>query len=39
VFTKGGKLTVEYDRIDDGHYHNIFLCGPAEKVYEGDIAV
>jgi diaminopimelate epimerase len=39
VFTKGGKLTVEYDRVDDGHYHNIFLCGPAEKVYEGDIAV
>ena len=37
VYTKGGKLTVEYDRHDGDHYANIFLCGPAEKVYEGDI--
>ena len=39
VFTKGGKLTVEYDRLDDDHFSNIFLCGPAVKVYEGDITV
>ena len=39
VFTKGGKLTVEYDRLDNDSYSNIFLCGPAEKVYEGDIEV
>ncbi len=37
VFTKGGKLTVEYDRSNDESYSNIFLCGPAEKVYEGDV--
>ncbi|MBS1947570.1 MAG: diaminopimelate epimerase [Bacteroidetes bacterium] len=37
VTTKGGKLTVKYDRIDEGIYQNIWLCGPAEKVYEGDI--
>jgi diaminopimelate epimerase len=37
VHTKGGKLTVEYDRIDDNHYENIWLCGPAEKVFEGKI--
>lgn len=35
VFTKGGKLTVEFDRVDDDTYENIWLCGPAEKVYEG----
>ncbi len=39
VFTKGGRLTVEYDRTADETYSNIFLCGPAEKVYEGDIEV
>jgi diaminopimelate epimerase len=39
VLTKGGKLTVEYDRLNDESYSNIFLCGPAEKVYEGDIEV
>lgn len=37
VGTKGGKLTVEFDRIDDGAYSNIWLCGPAEKVFEGDV--
>ncbi len=39
VITKGGKLTVEFDRLHDGNYNNIFLCGPAEKVFEGDIEV
>jgi diaminopimelate epimerase len=39
VFTKGGKLTVEFDRSNNDSYSNIFLCGPAEKVYEGDIEV
>ena len=37
VITKGGKLNVEYDRIDDHNYKNIWLSGPAEKVFEGDI--
>ena len=39
VQTKGGKLVVEYDRIDDEKYINIFLCGPAEKVFEGDLDI
>ncbi len=39
VITKGGKLRVEFDRIDDGVYSNIWLCGPAEKVFEGDISL
>ena len=37
VRTKGGKLTVEYDRVNDEAYTNVWLCGPAEKVYEGNI--
>lgn len=35
IKTLGGSLTVEFDRFTDGHYENIWLCGPAEKVYEG----
>ena len=37
VHTRGGKLNVEYDRIDENEYKNIWLSGPAEKVYEGEI--
>jgi len=37
VKTLGGALSVEYDRIDDGKYTNIWLSGPAEKVFEGVI--
>ncbi|MEJ7740055.1 MAG: diaminopimelate epimerase [Chitinophagaceae bacterium] len=37
VITKGGKLSVEFDRLDDKAYNNIWLCGPAEKVFEGDM--
>lgn len=39
VLTKGGRLTVEYDRQHNGQYSNIFLCGPAAKVFEGDIEI
>ena len=35
VKTLGGKLNVEFDRIEDGKFRNIWLCGPAEKVFEG----
>jgi diaminopimelate epimerase len=39
VITKGGKLNVEYDRLDDNNYKNIWLSGPAEKVFEGDVEI
>lgn len=38
VKTKGGDLSVEFDRVDDS-YRNIWLIGPAMKVFEGDIDV
>lgn len=38
VLTKGGKLSVEYDHIN-GSYKNIWLIGPAEKVFEGTIEI
>ena len=39
VKTLGGTLTVEFDRIDDNHYTNIWLSGPAEKVFDGIIDI
>ena len=39
VKTLGGKLSVEFDRVDDGRYKNIWLCGPAEKVFEGSVEI
>jgi diaminopimelate epimerase len=38
VKTKGGDLSVEYDKIGDS-YQNIWLTGPAVKVFEGDIEI
>jgi len=35
VKTLGGTLTVEFDRLDEDKYVNVWLSGPAEKVYEG----
>lgn len=38
VKTKGGELSVEYDKIGDS-FKNIWLSGPAEKVFEGEIEI
>ena len=35
VITRGGKLTVKFDRPAENSYENIWLCGPALKVFEG----
>lgn len=37
VHTRGGKLSVEYDRTGEDTFENIWLCGPAERVFEGAI--
>jgi len=37
VITRGGKLTVRFDRTPMGSFVNVWLSGPAEKVFEGDI--
>ncbi|SEA23191.1 diaminopimelate epimerase [Pedobacter hartonius] len=34
----GGKLRIEFD-YDGKDFSNIFLCGPAELVFEGDVKV
>lgn len=37
VNTRGGKLTVRFDRNGNGSFENIWLCGAAVKVFEGSI--
>ncbi len=37
VKTPGGFLSVEFNKLDDENYENIWLCGPAEQVYKGEI--
>lgn len=39
VKTPGGTLTVEFDRVGEDHFVNIWLCGPAEKVFEGNVEI
>lgn len=39
VKTLGGHLSVEFDRLDDQRYENIWLCGPAELVFEGSLSL
>lgn len=38
VTTAGGKLSVEYDKHEN-HYTNIWLTGPAQKVFDGTVVV
>lgn len=39
VKTKGGDLAVEFDKIAEDKFTNIWLCGPAEFVFKGEIEV
>lgn len=39
VRTKGGSLSVEFNKIDDQHFEDIWLCGPAEFVFKGEIEI
>jgi len=37
VRTLGGHLAVEFDKVDDKRFENIWLCGPATFVFKGEI--
>lgn len=39
VKTPGGHLSVEFNKTDDEHFDNIWLCGPAEMVFKGEIEI
>jgi diaminopimelate epimerase len=39
VQTKGGHLAVEFDKLSDEKFENIWLCGPADFVFSGEITI
>ena len=39
VITKGGPLEIKFKKNDDGSFVNIWLCGPAEYVFNGTISL
>lgn len=39
IETLGGNLTVEYNKIDNTHFKEIWLCGPATMVFAGSIKI
>lgn len=39
VTTLGGKLAVEFDKIGECSFDNIWLCGPATFVFKGDVLI
>lgn len=39
VQTKGGHLAVEFDKTGEESFENIWLCGPAEFVFKGTVAL
>ena len=39
VQTKGGYLAVEFDKLSDEQFENIWLCGPADFVFNGEIVI
>ena len=39
VETPGGKLSVEFNKLSDTEFDNIWLCGPAEFVFTSDIEI
>jgi len=39
VITPGGKLSVEFDKVGENEFENIWLCGPAERVFSGQVTI
>ena len=39
VETKGGNLSVEFEKVSEKEFENIWLCGPAEMVFKGEVTV
>ena len=39
VNTPGGNLSVEFTKLDEEHFENIWLCGPAQFVFKGEIEI
>ena len=39
IRTLGGNLLIKFNKVDAQQYKNVWLCGPASLVYEGQITI
>ena len=39
VRAKGGDLLVRFTALENGSFSDIWLCGPAQKVFQGDVEI
>ena len=39
IRTLGGSLLIKFNKVDAQHYNNVWLCGPASFVYDGQITI
>ncbi|MEL6988710.1 MAG: diaminopimelate epimerase [Bacteroidota bacterium] len=39
IQSKGGPLRIKFEKTEEGGFENIWLCGPAEKVFKGDFLI
>ena len=39
LFTLGGELLVKCNMLSNNSFDNIFLCGPTEKIFKGEIEI
>jgi diaminopimelate epimerase len=39
IRTLGGHLLIKFNKIDAQHFTDVWLCGPASFVFEGQITI
>jgi diaminopimelate epimerase len=39
INTLGGNLLIKFNKVDAQNFNNIWLCGPATFIYEGQISI
>ncbi len=39
IKTLGGNLLIKFNKVDAQHFTNVWLCGPATLIYEGQVTI